>query len=87
MRRVSAAEANRQFSKLLRDVAAGETVIVTSRGQPVAQIGPVDREAEETARRRAALQAHLAEVAKRPILPIPKWTRAELYEDEPDGAP
>ncbi len=38
MKTVSAAEANRHFSKILRDVRAGETVIVTSRGEPVAQI-------------------------------------------------
>lgn len=34
MRNVSAADANRHFSRLLRDVQAGETVTVTSRGFP-----------------------------------------------------
>lgn len=38
---ISAREANQHFSRLLRDVAAGNHVTVTRRGTPVAQIGPV----------------------------------------------
>eukprot|EP01037_Dinobryon_pediforme_P022129 gene22129-23184_t len=44
MKTVSAAEANRQFSKLLREVAAGETIEITSHGQPVAKISPPDED-------------------------------------------
>ena len=40
MKTVSAANANRHFSKILRDVRAGETVLITSRGEPVGQIQP-----------------------------------------------
>ena len=40
-RTVSAADANRQFSEILRHAAGGETVVITRRGEPVAQIGPV----------------------------------------------
>ena len=36
MKTVTAAEANRQFSTGLREVAHGESVLVTSRGKPVA---------------------------------------------------
>ena len=32
MKSISAAEANRRFSALLRDVAAGQTITVLSRG-------------------------------------------------------
>jgi prevent-host-death family protein len=42
MKTVSAAEANRQFSRILREVRAGETVLVTSRGEPVAKIVPAN---------------------------------------------
>ena len=49
---VSAADANRRFSELLRTVKKGRTVIVTSHGQPVAKISPIveDERAAEGAR-------------------------------------
>ena len=37
---VSAADANRDFSKLLRTVRDGATVVITSHGKPVAKIIP-----------------------------------------------
>jgi prevent-host-death family protein len=37
---VSASEANRSFSFLLRQVAQGETFTVLSRGRPIATISP-----------------------------------------------
>lgn len=81
MKSVTAAEANRQFSRLLREVARGETVIVTSRGQPVAQMTPVDD--AERAGKAAALEAFLAFCRSQPRRTIPAWTREDLYEDEP----
>jgi prevent-host-death family protein len=74
---VSAAEANRQFSKILRAVEAGETVIVTSHGRPVARICPVD---EERAQRRIALQHLLTRLEAQPALGLGKMTRDEIYE-------
>jgi prevent-host-death family protein len=56
MKTISAGEANRHFSSMLREVINGETVIVTSRGKPVATIGPV-RQGEPL--RRAARQTLL----------------------------
>jgi prevent-host-death family protein len=40
MKMVTAREANQGFSKLLNEVASGESVIITSRGKPVAQMTP-----------------------------------------------
>jgi prevent-host-death family protein len=40
MKNVSAGDANRHFSSLLRDVATGQVVTVLSRGKPVATISP-----------------------------------------------
>jgi len=77
VRRIAAAEANREFSKLLRHVRDGETITVTSRGQPVAVISP----AGETARpgRETAKASLLARL--RAQVPIgATWTRDELYE-------
>ena len=49
-RYVSAADANRQFSEILGQAANGETVIITRRGEPVAQLAPFDRRAGDGAR-------------------------------------
>lgn len=81
MKTVTAADANRYFSKLLADVKRGETVIVTSHGQPVARIVPA--EDETTVRRREEARAEmLKRWAENPPTPIEPWTRDELYDDE-----
>jgi len=73
---ISAAEANRKFSELLRGVKEGRTYIVTSHGRPVARIEPV------TAQRRGkAKAALLARIKKQPVQNIGRWTRDELYDD------
>ena len=53
MRSISAAEANRSFSKLLADVKRGETVTITSHGEPVAKLVPF-LPSEEAERRASA---------------------------------
>jgi prevent-host-death family protein len=79
MKTVSAAEANRSFSKLLGSVDKGEEFLITSRGRPVARLLPaVDASAalaKEEARKRLfdALNA-------RPILNLPRVTRDEIYD-------
>jgi prevent-host-death family protein len=79
MKFVSAAEANRSFSKILREVGAGETVVVTFRGEPVAMIQPTDR---ATVNREAAQAALLAHLDSQPVQNIPiTWTRGDLYDD------
>jgi prevent-host-death family protein len=75
---ISAAEANRHFSRLLRAVQSGRSVTVTSHGRPVARIVPCDAESEK---RRAAREALLAELRAQPVREVPRdWTRDELYE-------
>lgn len=78
MRNVSAADANRHFSRLLRDVQAGETVTVTSRGVPVATIAPAISGGGEVT---TARQALLARLRNQPAAGV-TWSRDELYEDE-----
>jgi len=75
---VTAAEANRDFSKLLRSVREGDSFIVTSHGTPVARLVPIE---DDTARREEAKQRYLDELRKRPALNLPRWTRDELYDD------
>ncbi len=83
MRTVSAADANRHFSKLLRQVKAGETVVITSHGEPVARLEPAaekDAVEAERASAREELIAHLRSVQPMNI-PI-TWTRNDIYEDD-----
>jgi prevent-host-death family protein len=76
---ISAAEANRQFSRLLRGVREqGATYIVTSHGKPVAKIVPIDGHDEVRVRARAAL---IQRLRKQPLTNARSWTRDELYED------
>ena len=76
---VSAAEANRKFSQLLRGVREGRSYIVTAHGEPVAKIVPVGREDRVAAGAKAAL---LARLRSQPVIDVGRWTRDELYEDE-----
>ncbi|HUG73647.1 MAG TPA: type II toxin-antitoxin system prevent-host-death family antitoxin [Steroidobacteraceae bacterium] len=77
---ISAAEANRQFSRLLRGVREeGATYIVTSHGKAVAKIVPVDAHDEGRARARVDL---LARLRRQPLTGARTWTRDGLYEDE-----
>jgi prevent-host-death family protein len=76
---VSAADANRRFSELLRTVRDGRSVIVTSHGKPVARIVPVTEHDPAAEGARAALFARLR---SEPVVTVGRWTRDELYEDE-----
>ncbi|MHB8972349.1 MAG: type II toxin-antitoxin system Phd/YefM family antitoxin [Pirellulaceae bacterium] len=77
MKTVTAAEANRQFSALLRGVAQGEVFTVVSRGRSVAVIGPA--EAGEVAQQKAKASL-LARLAAQPVTGSRDWKRADLYE-------
>ncbi len=74
---ISASDANRKFSRLLRDIREGHSYIVTSHGRPVARIAPVN---SDTQRREAAKTALLKRLRSQPIINIGRWTRDELYE-------
>lgn len=78
---VSAAEANRSFSRLLRGVQQGRTYIVTNHGTPVARIAPVEEDYDEAVRERVR-KAHFERLRQQPAVDIGPWTRDELYEDE-----
>jgi len=75
---VSAADANRKFSLILRGVREGHSYVVTSHGRPVARIVPVDKHEGVVAGARATL---LSRLESQPIVDAGRWTRDELYED------
>ena len=77
---VSAAEANRRFSELLRTVKKGGSVVVTSHGRPVARIAPVVEDVRAGEGARSALFARLRTGR---AVNAGRWTRDELYDDVP----
>jgi prevent-host-death family protein len=74
---VTAAQANREFSRLLRSVREGNSYVVTSHGRPVAKLVPVSKTPEE---KEAAFQKLMARLESQPVMNIGPWTREELYE-------
>jgi prevent-host-death family protein len=76
---ISAADANRKFSQLLRGASKGENYIVTTHGKPVVKISAVDVEADKKKRERAfkKLMMHLK---AQPAMNLGKITRDELYD-------
>jgi prevent-host-death family protein len=76
---VSAAEANRSFSKLLGSVDKGEEFLITSHGRPVAKLVPALHdsvlEAKELARKRL-----FEYLESQPIRNLPRVTRDEIYD-------
>ena len=74
---VSAADANRNFSQLLRDVRGAVSYVVTVHGRPVARIVPYE---PANAARDAARAALLKRLRNEPVTDIGPWRRDELYE-------
>lgn len=74
---ISAADANRNFSQLLREVREGDTYVVTSHGKPVARIVPANISSEA---RRIARDKLFSRLESQPVSNIGRWARDELYE-------
>jgi prevent-host-death family protein len=74
---ISAAEASRNFSRLLEDVRQGESFVVTRHGKPVAKIEPmeVSSRAESAARKEL-----LDRLRHQRAMDVGSWTREELYD-------
>ena len=75
---IQAAEANRSFSRLLREVREGRSYVITSHGRAVARIEPVRLEQHNQVE-----QAHerlLTRLRGQPAIDVGRWSRDELYE-------
>jgi prevent-host-death family protein len=85
MKRVAAAEANRNFSRLMREAEAGETIVVMSHDQPRVVISSARKglaSQAEVAQRKAAWRALKDRVDAQPAQSIQwKFDRDQLYED------
>ena len=76
---ITATEANREFSRILREVRDGKTYVITSHGQPVARLAPT---AEDELAREEARRQLFERLRSQPPRTVEPWTRDELYEDE-----
>jgi prevent-host-death family protein len=76
---LSAADANRKFSQLLRGVREGHSYLVTSHGKPVARLIPAGEHDGVATTARATL---LSRLERQPVVEVGRWTRDELYQDE-----
>lgn len=79
-RSITASEANRNFSEVLRQVEHGDVVAVTRHGRKIARIVPLTAEEAERDAKAALLRAYLERARERPVQNIGPWTRDELYE-------
>jgi prevent-host-death family protein len=77
-RAVSAADANRRFSELLRTVRDGQSVVVTSHGRPIARIVPIGKNENISLQARSAL---LKRLRSERVTTIGRWQREELYKE------
>jgi prevent-host-death family protein len=74
---ISAADANRNFSQVLREVRHGQSYVVSSHGRPVARIAPIRDERTAPSGARALL---LKRLHSERVTNIGHWKRDELYE-------
>jgi prevent-host-death family protein len=74
---ITAADANRRFSRILRDVRGGRTYVVTAHGKPVARIVPCT---DADASRAMAREALMRRLADQPSTDIGRWKRDDLYD-------
>jgi prevent-host-death family protein len=73
---ISAADANRKFSQVLREVRLGQSYLVTSHGRPVARIAPVENDRAATDARRHLFKRLRSER----VVKVGRWKRDDLYE-------
>lgn len=74
---IATAEANRQFSEVLRKVRGGATFTVTVHGRPVARIVSISATEHLTTIGKLTLLKRLRRGA---VVDAGRWTRDELYE-------
>jgi len=72
---IQATEANRHFSRILREVRQGDSYTITSHGQPIARIVPAGAKGSE-----ATKQRFLEYLRQQPTMEIGPFRREELYD-------
>jgi prevent-host-death family protein len=72
---IQASEANRAFSRILREVGQGDSFTITSHGRAVARIVPADASDRDAARDRL-----LERLKKVQPMNAGPWKREDLYD-------
>ncbi|WP_299173088.1 type II toxin-antitoxin system Phd/YefM family antitoxin [uncultured Brevundimonas sp.] len=78
-RTITATEANREFSRIFREVAAGESYIVTARGKPLVRIAPATTGGQQDDARVARLHGLVDDLAALPACAPGRITREDGY--------
>jgi len=78
MKTITASNANRGFSNLLREIGKGEEIMILSRGKPVAKITSVN---SEVLQKKAMKNLLLYRLKAQDVTGSRNWTRDELYKD------
>jgi prevent-host-death family protein len=78
MKTITSANANRDFSKLLKEVRMGEDVTILSRGTPVAKITSISSDAM---RKGAMKKLLLSRLKSQSVTGVRNWTREDLYSE------
>jgi len=73
---IAASEANRSFSRILREVSEGGTFTVTSHGRPIARIVP----AAQSQGNEAARQRLLERLHNQPAMHLGRFRREDAYD-------
>ncbi len=83
MREVSVREANQNFSKVIAEAEAGETILITKNGRIVAKISPMPADLRDDPEWRAAHQELVEHLKRpRPSIPVGEITEADKYDDD-----
>jgi prevent-host-death family protein len=81
MSSVGAREANRSFSKILREAESGKTITITRNGKPVARLEPVIHKPKLSAKQREASRERLRKLLEKGLpLGGRGFTRDEMNE-------
>jgi prevent-host-death family protein len=78
-RTITATEANRDFSRIFREVAAGDSYLVTARGKPLVRMEPARATAEPKDERVARIHALIDDLAALPTCAPGRITREDGY--------
>ena len=79
MRTVSLMTANREFTRLIRDVEQGESVLITRRGRPIARLVPHSADKTADPQGAAAYERMMAQLEEGASLDRLRILREDLY--------
>ena len=80
MRTVPLMTANQQFSRLIREVERGESVVITRRGRPIARLAPYNADKTADPEWAAAYRRMMERMEEGAALGGLKVVRDELYD-------